>query len=292
MSPQASATGAADQGVTNLVQDGHTWWVVEPRGHRRKAVVYTAAPLKRVEHILMWWVGEVEEVRVERAEEVHERVFIRALESQMDRCAEAEEVEDIKEQIRLAMEWLATSKGREQPRWIVPPGADEEHRKEALARARRPAEGERKQCLEVWEDPDGERPSKWSGLRRRRGGQMRLIVGDGDVGEQERGGESQARDAEGREQGQEAGGRLEQEEDGEGVEEGEGAAEDGGQESAAEDRVDERDSGGRTGEGRKRDGSKQGREEDEQEPPARQQGGEDEDGRPKRKRARGVRYGE
>ena len=47
-SPQASATGAADQGVTDLVQDGHTWWVVEPRGDRRQAVVYTAAMLKRV----------------------------------------------------------------------------------------------------------------------------------------------------------------------------------------------------------------------------------------------------
>ena len=35
VSPQASATGAADQGVTDLVQDGHTWWVVEPRGDRR-----------------------------------------------------------------------------------------------------------------------------------------------------------------------------------------------------------------------------------------------------------------
>ena len=46
----------------------------------------------------------------ERAEEVHERAVLRALESQMDRCAEAEEVEDIKEQIRLAMEWVATSK--------------------------------------------------------------------------------------------------------------------------------------------------------------------------------------
>ena len=104
VSQPASATGAADQGVTDLVQDGHTWWVVEPRGDRRKAVVYTAAPLKRVEHPLMRWVGEVEEVRVERAEEVHERAVLRALESQMNRCAEAEEVEDIKVQIRLAME--------------------------------------------------------------------------------------------------------------------------------------------------------------------------------------------
>ena len=60
VSPQASATGAADQGVTDLVQDGHMWWVVEPRGDRRQAVVYTAAPWKRVEHPLMRWVREVE----------------------------------------------------------------------------------------------------------------------------------------------------------------------------------------------------------------------------------------
>ena len=90
VSPQASATGAADQGVTDLVQDGHTWWVVEPRGDRRQAVVYTAAPLKRVEHPLMRWVGEVKEVRVERTEELREMAVLRALESQMDRCAEAE----------------------------------------------------------------------------------------------------------------------------------------------------------------------------------------------------------
>ena len=105
----------------------------------------------------MRWVGELEGVRVERAQEVHERAVLRALESQMDRCAEAEEVDDIKEQIRLAMEWVATSKGREQPRWIVPPGTEEEHRKGALARARGLVEGERKQCPEVEEDPEGER---------------------------------------------------------------------------------------------------------------------------------------
>ena len=185
VSPQASATGAADQGVTDLVQDGHTWWVVEPRGDRRQAVVYTAALLKRLEHPLMRWVGEVEEARVERVEEVHERAVLRALESQMDRCAEAEEVEDIKEQLRLAMEWVATSKGREQPRWVVLPGTEEKRRKEALERARRLVEGERKQCPEVEEDPEGERPSRWRGLRRGRGGQMRFIAGDGDSGEQE-----------------------------------------------------------------------------------------------------------
>ena len=72
------------------------------------------------------------------------------------------------------------------------------------------------------------------------------------------------------------------------MEEGEGAAEDGGRERAAGDRVDNRDSGRGTGEGRETDGSKRGTEEEEQEPPERQQRGEDEDGRPKRKRARGV----
>ena len=66
-------------------------------------MVYTAAPLKRVEHLLMPWVGEVEEVRVERTEKVRERAVLRALESQMNRCAEAEEVEDIREKIRLAL---------------------------------------------------------------------------------------------------------------------------------------------------------------------------------------------
>ena len=65
-------------------------------------------------------------------------------------------MEDTREQIWLVMEWVASSKGGEQPRWIVPPGTEEEHRKEALARARRLVQGERKQCLEVEEDPEGE----------------------------------------------------------------------------------------------------------------------------------------
>ena len=88
VSPQVSATGAADQGVTDLVQEGHTWWVVVPRGDTCTAVVYTTAPLKRVEHPLMRWVGEAEDVRVERAEEIQERAIPRALESQMGRCAD------------------------------------------------------------------------------------------------------------------------------------------------------------------------------------------------------------
>ena len=164
VSPHASATGAADQGVTDLGQDGHTWWVVDPRGCRRQAIVYTAAPLKRVEHSLMRWVGKVEEVRVERTEEVHEKAVLQALESQMDSCAGTEEVEDIREQICLALELFANSNRREQPRWIVPPGTAEEHREEALERAKRLSEGARKQCLEVEEDLEGERPSKWRGM--------------------------------------------------------------------------------------------------------------------------------
>ena len=128
-------------------------WI--PEGDRRKAVVYTAAPLKRVEHPLMRSVREVEDVRADRAEEVHEGAVVRAVELQMDRCPETEEVEDIKEQIWLAMDWVATSKGREQPRWIVPPGTEEEHRKEALATARGLWQGEQKRCPEVEEDPRG-----------------------------------------------------------------------------------------------------------------------------------------
>ena len=248
VSPQASDTGAADQGVTDLLQDGHTWWVVVPRGCRRQAVVYTAAPLKRVEHPLMRWVGEVEEMRVEITEEVRENAILRALELQMDRYAEAEEVEDIREQIRLALEWPANSKGGEQPRWIVPPGTEEEHRKETMERARRLSEGARKQCLEVEEDLEGERPSKWRGMRTGSGGQMRFIVGDGEnVGERDEREQGKAREEEGREPGQAASGREEQEEGEEGVVEGE--AEEEGQENAARDRVEERNSGEGTGQG-------------------------------------------
>ena len=291
VSPQASGRGAADQGVTDLVQDGHTWWVVEPRGCRRQGVVYTAAPLKRVEHPLMRWVGEVEQVRVERTEEVRENAILRALESQMDGCTEAEEVEDIREQIRLALEWVANSKGGEQPRWIVPPGTEEEHRKEALERARRLSEGAKKQCLEVEEDPEGERPSKWRGMRRGSGRQMRFIVGDGEnVGEWDEGEQGKAREEEGREPGQAASRRKEREEGDSGVEEGEAA--EGGQENAAGDREEEGNSGEGTGEGGGREDSKQRTEADEWELQARRQQKEDEEGRPRRKRTRRVRYEE
>ena len=230
----------------------------------------------------MRWVGEVEEVQVERTEEVREMAVLRALESQMDRCAEAVEAEDIREHIRLALEWVASSRGGEQPTWIVAPGTEDGHRKEALERSRRLTEGARKQGLEVEDDQGGERPSRWRGVRRGRGGQMRFIVGDGE--------QHQARGVEGREPGLAAGGLEEREEGEKGVEEGE--AEGRGQESAAGDRVEEGSSGEGTREGSEREGGNRGRGADEQDLQAeRQQKGEGE-GRPRGKRTRGVRYGE
>ena len=73
----------------------------------------------------------------------------------MDRCAEAKEAEDMREQIWLALEWVASSRGGEQPRWIVAPGMEEGHRTEALERARRLTEGARKKGLEVEDDQGG-----------------------------------------------------------------------------------------------------------------------------------------
>ena len=140
----------------------------------------------------MRWVGEAEEVRVERAEEIQDRAILRVFELQIGSCAEHEQAGDIKEQIRLGPEWVNSSRERDQLRWIVPPGAVEGTRREALAKARRLPEGVRKLCPEVEEDPEGARQSKWRGLRRGRGGQMRFIVGDSDVGEQESGEEGPA----------------------------------------------------------------------------------------------------
>ena len=124
-------------------------------GDRRTAVVYTTAPFKRVEHPLRRWVGEAEEAGVERADEIQERAIARVLESQMGRCAEAEEAWDIKEEIWLVLEWVNRSTEKDQPRWLVPPAAEEGTRREALARARRLVQGVWKQCPEVEEDPEG-----------------------------------------------------------------------------------------------------------------------------------------
>ena len=112
--------------------------------------------------------------------------------------------------MRLALEWVASSRGGEQPRWIVTPGTEEKHRKEALWKARRLTEEARKQGLEVEDDQEGERPSRWRGMRRGRGGQMRFILGDGDSGgERDDSEQDQARGEEGRELGQAASKREE-----------------------------------------------------------------------------------
>ena len=42
----------------------------------------------------------------------------------MGRCAEAQEAGDIKEQIWLVLDWVNSSRDRDQPRWIVPLGAE------------------------------------------------------------------------------------------------------------------------------------------------------------------------
>ena len=120
---------------------------------------------------------------------------------------------------------------------------------------------------------------------------MRFIVGDGDC-EQERDerGQDQARGEEGRQPGLAAGGREDREEGEEGVEQGE--VEGGGQESAAGDRVEEGSRGEGIREGSEREGGKRGREADEQDLQAEQQQEGEGDGRPRKKRARGVRYGE
>ena len=170
-------------------------------------------------------------------------------------------------------------------------GTEEGHRKEALERARRLTEGARKKGLEVEDDQEGERPSRWRGMRRGRGGQMGFIVGDGDSGEERDDREQdQARGVGGREPGQAASRREEREEGEEGVKEGE--AEGGGQGNAAGDRSEEGSSGEGTREGSEREGGKRRREADKQDLQAERQQERVEEGRPRRKRTRGVRYGE
>ena len=104
MSPQASATGAVDKGVIDLVQDGHTRWVVEAEGEKRVAVLYTVAPLKRVEHPLMIWVAKAEVVRLGTEAEVGVEAILRAPEAQVGWTAEDVEEEGIKEQLRSALQ--------------------------------------------------------------------------------------------------------------------------------------------------------------------------------------------
>ena len=105
----------------------------------------------------MTWVGEAEEVRVERAEDMRTGAILRASESQIGGGAEAEEAEDIKEQINLALKWVDGCKEGDQPRWIVPPGKEEGARQEALARARKIVEDARRQGPEMEVYPEGGR---------------------------------------------------------------------------------------------------------------------------------------
>ena len=62
---------------------------------------------------------------MEKAEERRTGAILRALESRMRRCAEDGEAEDIKEHIRLELEWVGGCKEGVQQRWIVPPGTKE-----------------------------------------------------------------------------------------------------------------------------------------------------------------------
>ena len=153
VSPLAGATGAADHGVINLVQEGHTWWVLEPKGEWRAAVVYATVQLKRGEHPLMRCVGEVDVVRVETDEEVCVGAILRALETQVGRIARDGAAEDIKEQIGKAPEWVSCGNKGDQRRWIVPPGVEDEKRKKALAMARRMVEEAKQKVLEAEEAP-------------------------------------------------------------------------------------------------------------------------------------------
>ena len=100
---------------------------------------------------------------MERAEEVRTGAILRALESEMGRSAEAEEAEDSKEQITLALEWVDGCKEGDQPRWIVPPGTEEGARQEALARARKVVDDAQKEDPEMEEQREGGRQGRWGG---------------------------------------------------------------------------------------------------------------------------------
>ena len=159
---------------------------------------------------------------VERAKKVRTRAILRALESQIGRSAEGEEAEDIKEQIRLALQWVDGCKEGDQPRRIVPPGTEEGARQEALVRASKIVEDARKQGREVEENPERGRQGRWRRPGRERGGQMTFIVGDGVEEEQRDGMEGQAQEEKGREPRPEADAQVGQERGGAGKEWGRG----------------------------------------------------------------------
>ena len=176
-------------------------------------------------------------------------------------------------------------------RLIVPPGTEEVARQEGLTRARKIMEDAQRQGPVMEEVTEGGRQGRWRGLRRGNGGQMRFVMEDGEGrGDGE---EGQAQEAEGREPGREEDaevgwvGRG----NGGGVGEGEGAATERDCRSGSGEEEERQDSGRGGGDSRARDGREQQREGEEQEEPVGMKRGSD-NGRPKRKRARGVRYGE
>ena len=225
----------ASASVTDLVQDGQTWWVLGPTGHRRAAIVCAAATLERIEDPLMRWVGWAKEVRGETEGEVHMAAILRALELQRGRSAEEGEAEDIKEQIRMAVLWVTSCKEVDQPRWIVPPGTEEGARQGALAGTRRIMEDAKGNGPEVENEPEAERQGRWRGLSRRRGGQMQFVLEDGGEDGPRNREEAQVQDAGGRELRQEENSQVGQVEQGDGarVPADEGAAVDVHQESCS-----------------------------------------------------------
>ena len=62
---------------------------------------------------------------------------LRALEKKVGQTAGEEEARNIKGQIGMALTWVAQKGAEESPRWIVPPGTEEEKRKQALEMAKR-----------------------------------------------------------------------------------------------------------------------------------------------------------
>ena len=92
LSPHVSATQA-----DNTAHDKNTCWVMEAKGEKGDAVVYTTAVLKRAEQLLMSWVVEADKVRVENEEEVSVQPVWRALEAQMGKAADDEEATGNKE---------------------------------------------------------------------------------------------------------------------------------------------------------------------------------------------------
>ena len=149
----------------------------------------------------------------------------------MCRTAEDGEEEDIKEQIRKAIEWVAGIKKGDQPRWIAPPDGEQENRQDVLVMAMGIMEEEKQKVSEADEGPEGEEQGRWRALRRGRGRHMQFGKQNKEREWQGDGEDRQAKEAGGGELGQEDGshvgdiGRT----TGDIMEGGHGAAEDGDQ---------------------------------------------------------------